>query len=259
MNQNLSITIIQSDLKWQDKIANRNYFGKLLEKTDKKSDLIILPEMFTTGFSMNSKVLAETMDGDSISWMKNVARSLDSVIIGSLIIEENRNYYNRLLWVYPDGNVLKYDKRHLFRMAEENKYYAAGNLKLIVEYKAWKICPLVCYDLRFPVWCRNQEDFDMLIFIANWPEKRNQTWKTLLLARAIENQVYVIGVNRIGTDANDIDYSGDSAIIDPKGNLISDTKPNEESVETVELSLQELNKFRENFPVSMDKDDFRLI
>lgn len=259
MDQILNVTIVQSDLIWQNKNKNFDHFNNLLSELKDLTDIIVLPEMFTTGFSMNSKELAESMDGLSVKWMKDKAQELNAVLVGSVIIEENSNFYNRLLWVYPDGNILNYDKRHLFRMADEHKFFSAGNVKLVVEYKGWKICPLVCYDLRFPVWSRNQEDFDLLIYIANWPEKRKHPWKTLLMARAMENQVYVVGVNRIGTDANEIIYSGDSVIVDPKGNILVNTEAFSESVETLTLSLKKLNDFRETFPLRMDKDEFNII
>ncbi|NOZ46991.1 MAG: amidohydrolase [Chlorobi bacterium] len=259
MNDNLKITLVQSNLKWHDKDANMNHFNKLLTENTLNTDIVILPEMFTTGFSMNSKQLAEKMDGESIKWMQNLSAKIDTVLVGSLIIEENGKYYNRLLWVYPDGNILKYDKRHLFRMAGENNFYTQGNTKIIIEYKDWRICPLVCYDLRFPVWSRNTEDYDLLIFIANWPEQRKKAWNTLLMARAIENQAYVAGVNRIGKDNNGINYSGNSVLIDPKGIIKSSINEYEESMETIELSMIELNNFRQTFPVKMDSDNFQIL
>lgn len=259
MNNLLNITIVQTSLIWQDKKKNFEHFDKLLSKLKNQTDIIVLPEMFTTGFSMKSKELAEKMDGISVKWMINKSKELNVVIIGSIIIEENNKYYNRLLWVYPDGNILKYDKRHLFRMANEHKYFSPGKTKLIVEYKGWKICPLICYDLRFPVWSRNKEDYDILIYIANWPGIRSYQWKTLLVARAIENQVYVVGVNRIGEDGNEIYYSGDSSITNPIGKKLLNPNYFSESIESIDLSLDDLNDLRKSFPVKMDRDDFDII
>ena len=249
MDRDLNVTIIQPDIVWQNKSENTDKLARLFKKIKKPTDVIVLPEMFNTGFSMKSIELAEEMDGSTVNWMKKSAGELNSVIIGSLIIEENQQFFNRLMWVYPDGNILHYDKRHLFRMAGEHEHYSQGNLKLIVEYKGWKICPLICYDLRFPVWSRNKENYDVLIYIANWPAKRNHVWKTLLLARAMENQVFCIGVNRVGSDANKISYSGDSAIIDPNGNYILEAESKSDQVQSGNLSMTELIKIRETFPV----------
>ncbi len=254
----LKITIIQADIVWEKKEDNLNSFSEKLNQITEPTDIIVLPEMFTTGFSMKTKKLAEDWNGKTIEWLKQKAKEKDSVIVCSLIFSENKKFYNRLVWMNPDGSYQYYDKRHLFRMANEQKYYTAGNTKLIVEFKAWKICPLICYDLRFPVWCRNQNDYDVLIYIANWPEKRIYTWKTLLLARAIENQAYVIAVNRVGKDGNGIIYSGDSAVINPKGYIISKTLPYEESVETLALSKDELNNLRQAYPVKLDADEFEM-
>ena len=254
----LKITIIQADLAWEKKEDNLNSFSEKLNQITEPTDIIVLPEMFTTGFSMKAEKLAEDWNGKTIEWIKQKAKEKNSVIACSLIFSENKKFYNRLIWMNPDGSYQYYDKRHLFRMVNEQKYYTAGNTKLIVEFKSWKICPLICYDLRFPVWCRNQDDYDVLIYIANWPEKRIYTWKTLLLARAIENQAYVIAVNRVGKDGNGIIYSGDSAVINPKGYIISKTQPYKESVETLALSKDELNNLRKAYPVKLDADEFEM-
>ncbi len=252
----MRISVIQSDLVWENVNENLKHFSQKVLELEGETDVIVLPEMFTTGFSMKSKKLAETMDGETVSWLRDYSEEVDALIIASLIILENDKFYNRLICAFPDGKIEFYDKRHLFRMANENDYYSQGTEKLIIEYKGWRIRPLVCYDLRFPVWSRNKNDYDLLIYIANWPERRNEPWKTLLKARAIENQAYVVGVNRVGTDENSIVYSGDSAIISPKGNLLSTIKPHKEETETVEISLDNLNQFRENFPVGKDADEF---
>lgn len=256
---NLKITIIQSELHWENVEENLAMFAKKIEAINEQTDIVVLPEMFTTGFSMESVKLAEKMDGKSVKWMKQLAVKKNAVITGSIIIEEEGKYFNRLLWVQPDENVLTYDKRHLFRMAEEDKHFTAGEERLIVEWKGWKVCPLICYDLRFPVWSRNSlPAFDCLIYVANWPEARKEPWYKLLEARAIENQVYVVGVNRVGFDGKDISYSGNSAVIDPKGNSISIIKTKLNETVTIELNKQALEDFREKFPVGLDADDFEV-
>ena len=256
---NLKVTIIQSELHWENVDANLAMFTDKINAIAEQTDIIVLPEMFTTGFSMDSIRLAETMDGKTVNWMKQQAVKKNAVITGSLIIEEGGRYFNRLVWAQPDETVFTYDKRHLFRMAEEDKHFSAGENRLIVEWKGWKICPLICYDLRFPVWSRNSlPAFDCLIYIANWPEARNEPWSKLLEARAIENQVYVVGVNRVGTDGKEISYSGDSAVVDPKGNAISDITPSLNKTITIELLKNDLEDFREKFPVGLDADDFEV-
>jgi predicted amidohydrolase len=283
---NLKITIIQSELHWENVDENLAMFSQKINSIAEQTDVIVLPEMFTTGFSMDSSRLAEKMDGKTVSWIKNQAKKANAVVTGSLIIEEEGKFYNRLIWAQPDENIYTYDKRHLFRMADEHNHFTAGEQRLIIEWKGWKICPLICYDLRFPVWSRNvefkvqnskfevnsykniSEDepetlnlkpfYDCLIYIANWPEVRKEPWSKLLEARAIENQVYVVGVNRVGLDGKSINYSGNSAIIDPKGSIISNIKPQQNEIVTVELNKQELEDFREKFPVGLDADDFEV-
>ncbi len=256
----LKITLIQSNLFWEDKEKNLDQFSEKINAVKEETDLIILPEMFSTGFSMSPKKLSEGMSGVTVKWMKEAARKKNCVVTGSFICEEDGNYYNRLLWVNPDGSYSKYDKRHLFSMGDEHNHYAAGEEKLIVKLKGWKICPLICYDLRFPVWARNTKDasYDVLIYVANWPERRSYPWKTLLLARAIENQSYVIGSNRVGADGNNISHSGDSAVINAKGEIISKIKPHEEATETITLSYSELEEFRKQFPAILDADTFEI-
>jgi len=259
--KDLATTIIQSELYWEDIDRNLEMFSSKIAAINQPTDLVILPEMFSTGFSMRPEKVAEPAGGKAMQWMKRMAKEKNCVIIGSIATEEGGKYYNRLIWQRPDGSYQQYDKRHLFRYAKEQEHYSAGDKKLIVELDGWKICPLVCYDLRFPVWIRNKwingiPEYDALIFVANWPERRSHPWKTLLLARAMENQSYVIGVNRVGNDGNDVYHSGDSAVINAKGEVISKTKPKEESVETVTLSRKELEEWRRQFPAWMDADQF---
>jgi omega-amidase len=264
MQEMLNIAIIQSNLIWENKEKNLQQFSQKIIAINEPVDLIVLPEMFTTGFSMRPELLAESMSGATVEWMKEMADKKKCVITGSFIAEEDGNYFNRLVWMKPDGTYNKYDKRHLFSMGEENNYYSSGTERIIVELKGWKICPLICYDLRFPAWSRNklnnqQPDFDVLIYIANWPERRSHPWKTLLLSRAIENQCYVVGLNRVGDDSNGIYHSGDSAIINAKGEMVSKIKPHEELTETVALNYSELQEFRKTFPVLLDGDDFEIL
>lgn len=258
--QDLKATIIQVNLHWENVNENLKMFSEKISSIKEETDLIILPEMFSTGFTMNNKPLAEKMNGKTFEWMKKMAKEKKCVITGSVIIEENSNYFNRLIWMRADGSFEIYDKRHLFRYANEQDYYTAGTKKLIVELKGWKICPQICYDLRFPVWIRNQnKEYDILIFVANWPERRNYPREALLIARAIENQAYVIGVNRVGKDGGDINHSGDSVFINPQGEVISKAKSNEEVVMTVSLSYSALEEWRKKFPAWMDADKYKLI
>lgn len=258
--EDLKVTIVQTALHWEDIDSNLAMFNKKVEGIAPAStDIIVLPEMFTTGFTMNVTAVAETMDGKAIEWMKKTAAEKKCVVTGSLVIKEGEHYYNRLIWMRPDGTFEQYDKRHLFRMGTEDKTYTAGGKRIIVTYKGWRVCPLVCYDLRFPVWSRNNEDYDCLIYVANWPEVRSYPWRQLLIARAIENQAYVVGVNRVGKDGNNMAHSGDSVVLNAKGQPISNTKANEESVETVTLSIKELEDFRKVFPVALDADRFKIV
>ncbi|MFO8235944.1 MAG: amidohydrolase [Bacteroidales bacterium] len=254
----MKVSIVQTDIAWENSDKNLEELSEKLKFLKQETDLIVLPEMFTTGFSMNPEKLAENPNGITQQWMKNISKELHTAVLGSLIIKEKGNYYNRLICQLPDSKYYTYDKRHLFRMGEENDHYTAGKEKVIFKYKGWRIRPLICYDLRFPVWSRNRNDYDMLVYVANWPESRNHVWKNLLIARALENQVYVVGVNRIGTDGQQLSYSGDSMIIDPKGNLLSETVPYKQFIDTKELSLESLNAFRKKFPVANDADDFEL-
>lgn len=265
--QNLNVTIIQTALHWHNRKDNLSHFTTLIEGIIEPTDLIVLPEMFTSGFTMQVKEAADTLEGETLQWMQYMANKKQAVITGSVVIEIDKKYYNRLLWVQPDGKYLHYDKRHLFRMANENDYFTAGEKRLITKLKDWNVCPLVCYDLRFPAFSRNinfstnfehQHQYEVLIYVANWPERRSHAWKSLLIARAFENQCYVIGVNRVGTDGNGIVYSGDSMVVSPLGEIMSTTKAHEERVETIPLSIEELKQYRAAFPVINDADEFHL-
>jgi len=259
----LNITIIQANLHWEDKAANLKMFEEKINSIKEKAEVVILPEMFSTGFSMNPKQLAEKMDGPSVEWMKNVAARKKIIIAGSLIIEDGGNYYNRLVWMLPNGQFGYYDKRHLFAYATEDEHYSAGNKRLIASVKGWKINLLVCYDLRFPVWARQTNDdsgnpeYDLLVYVANWPERRVHAWKTLLQARAIENQCFVVGVNRVGEDGNGHRYSGESMIVDPMGEVLG-TKVNEEAIITMTLDKSKLEEVRKKLPFLKDADEFHI-
>jgi len=257
----LTITIIQPDLTWQDKRNNLSKFDGFFEKLDSKTDLIVLPEMFNTGFVVEPHALAEEMSGPTMEWMSKKASELKCVITGSLVILENGNYYNRLIWMQPDGKFQSYDKRHLFHPGNEHEQFAQGNKKLIVDLYGWKICPLVCYDLRFPVWSKNTwkdgvYEYDMLVYMANWPAARSFAYRQLLIARAIENQCYVAASNRVGIDGKGTNHQGDSAIIDFKGKHLIEIAPDEEGMETLTLSYNQLADFRKGFTVGMDWDVF---
>ena len=256
----LRITTIQTHLFWEDIDENIHHFDNKINELSEKTDIVVLPEMFTTGFTMNPKLFAEEQGGKGLQWMQLKARERSCVLVGSISVKDAGNFYNRLYWVMPDGTYQCYDKRHLFQMGKEDLYYSAGIKKLIIEYKGWKIFPLICYDLRFPVWSRNRRDdiYDVLIYVANWPEVRSFPWKQLLVARAIENQAYVVGVNRIGEDGNSITHSGDSSVINPRGEIISKTKAHEDISETVALSHTYLSEFRKVFPVLQDGDEFEV-
>lgn len=256
--EKLSVTIIQADLYWENAELNREMFSKKINELSLSTDLVILPEMFTTGFSMNAENLAEATNGSSLTWLQQQAEKFEVALTGSVIITENNNYYNRLFFVFPDGSFKTYDKKHLFTLADEQKTYSAGKERLLVEYKGWKICPLICYDLRFPVWSRNTEDFDLLLYVANWPKKRTHAWDALLKARAIENMCYVAGVNRIGFDGNSHEYSGHSAVYEMLGKQISTLNHEIVFSETIQLSKQKLNEIRKRFAFLNDRDEFTL-
>ena len=262
--QDLKISLIQSNLVWENTNENLKNFDVKLSPLKNNTDLIVLPEMFNTGFSMNPKKCAESINGQTMQWLKAKAKELNASIIGSILIGNNNNYYNRLIVMYADGIFEQYDKRHLFRLSEEHNLYTKGKKKIIADIKGWKICPLICYDLRFPVWSKNTYnekngyEYDCLIYIANWPHSRNFAWNSLLKARAIENQAYVIGVNRIGADGNSTPHSGCSMVIDYKGNPTFEFPENKEFVETISISKNNLRDFRNQFTIGLDWDNFEI-
>lgn len=253
----LNIALIQADLIWENPQENRGKFERLFSSLPDKTELIVLPEMFTTGFSMAPEKLAEDMNGVSVNWLLEQANSRKSAITGSLIIKENGHYYNRLIWAMPDGTCHTYDKRHLFTLAGEDKIYQPGKSQLIVSYKGWQIMPLICYDLRFPVWSRNQLNYDLLLFVANFPDKRGLAWRTLLQARAIENQAYTIGLNRVGSDGNGIYHAGDSCLIDYNGQFQAHL-PAREMVQHICISKTAQDHFRKRFAFLPDQDQFKI-
>lgn len=273
----LTITVLQTNLYWEDKTANLQMLEQKINSLQEKTEIVVLPEMFSTGFSMKPEILAETMEGETLQWMKRIAAAKKIILTGSIIIKDpstdarGDKYFNRLIWMLPNGQYGIYDKRHRFAFAGEDQHYTAGDKRLIASVKGWKINLQVCYDLRFPVWSRQtspltplqkrgeQEalEYDVLIYVANWPEKRNTAWKTLLQARAIENQCYVVGVNRVGKDGNDINYSGDSMIIDPLGEILYQKR--EEDIFTITLTKDHLQTIREKFPFWKDADEFQII
>ena len=256
--QNLNVALLQANLSWKNAELNRIQFSQKINEIKEPIDLIVLPEMFTTGFTMNPKDVAETMQGDTVKWMQIIASERNTAIAGSIVISENSKYYNRFLFVHPSGEINKYDKRHLFTLAGEHKAFASGNKKLIIDYKGWKICPLICYDLRFPVWSRNIEEYDLLVYVANWPKPRILAWDTLLKARAIENMAYTIGINRIGNDANNLAYSGHSAGYDCFGEKMTNLIQNEEGTAIVALNKNHISEIRNKLNFLADKDDFKL-
>jgi omega-amidase len=253
----LQISIVQSDLYWEDKARNMARFDECLSGLKGRTDLIVLPEMFTTGFSMQPAKLAEQTEGPSLEWMRTKAQHLQAVITGSIIAKQGANYFNRLLWVYPDGTYQHYDKRHLFTLAHEHEHYQAGTERVITTVKGWKVLPLICYDLRFPVWSRNTDNYDLLLYVANWPQMRSKAWSSLLAARAIENQAYTVGVNRIGADGHDIPHTGDSAIFDFTGACLLHAH-SVAGVFTTQITRSSQNAFRAKLPFLKDKDRFRI-
>lgn len=259
MSEILNIAIIQTQLTWENPEQNRADLLKKINALVEPVDIIVLPEMFTSGFTMNPSHVAETMQGDTIQWMTTLAAQKQAAITGSLVIKEDNNYYNRLVFIHPNGKLDQYDKRHTFTLAGEDKVYTAGNKKIVVDFKGWKICPLICYDLRFPVWARNTENYDVLIYVANWPAIRMVAWDTLLKARAIENMSFCIGVNRVGKDDNNHDYSGHSAAYDVFGNRIDSIPFDEEAIEVVTLKKEDIEVNRPKFNFLSDRDQFSIV
>ena len=254
----MKVTVVQTDIAWEDKSANLMKLEKMLDFSPGFTDLIVLPEMFTTGFTMNPKEFAERDDSETFRWMQKIAGVKEAGICGSFITESDGAFYNRFIFVSPAGDIFKYDKRHLFSIYGEDQKYTRGKERLVFTYGGFRILPIICYDLRFPVWIRNRNDYDLIICVANWPESRRGVWNTLLRARAIENQCYVAGVNRIGKEGSGTDTAGESALIDAKGRNILCMKENLEGHATADLSLPDLLKFRKEFPVWQDADDFTL-
>lgn len=256
MQNSLKVAGVQIELIWEDASVNRTRFAELIHNLE--VDLVVLPEMFSTGFTMNPRGVAEDMNGPTVRWMKESAISNNFAIMGSLVIIEDDCYYNRLIFAHPDGTIDTYDKKHLFTLAGEDVEYKAGTERLLVDYKGWKICPLICYDLRFPVWARNVEDYDLLVYVANWPSPRVQAWDALLKARAIENMSYCVGVNRVGVDVNEYEYSGHSGAYDFLGQEVHKTTPLKEEVFIVTLDKETQNKAREKFNFLNDKGSFTI-
>lgn len=256
-SKELKVALIQADLAWENPTENRKRFQEKIESISETVDIIILPEMFTTGFTMNASSVAELMDGETIVWMQKIAKEKLTAVTGSIIISQENNFYNRLVFVYPSGEIEIYDKRHTFTLAGEDKVYTAGSKKLIINFKGWKISPLICYDLRFPVLARNTEDYDLLFYVASWPTPRINAWDTLLKARAIENMSYAIGVNRVGEDANKYLYSGHSSAFDCLGNELCKSE-DQESILIITLDKDSQDKIRDKFCFLDDKDKFTL-
>jgi predicted amidohydrolase len=253
----MTVALIQSVLIWENPEANRKYFEEKINTIAGDINLIVLPEMFTTGFTMHPVEVAETMQGETVMWMQSLAKAKNAAITGSVVIEENANYYNRMLFVFPSGEIQQYDKRHLFTLAGEDKVYTKGTQKLIVEYLGWKICPFVCYDLRFPVFSRNTDNYDLLLYVASWPKTRINAWDTLIKARAIENMCYVIGVNRVGEDDNGYRYTGHSQVVDYLGDCL--IEPEEcEAVFSTTLDKSKMIDVRKKLDFLSDRDYFEI-
>lgn len=259
MMHSLKISIVQTDIAWENKQENLRMLREKLHALRGTTEIVVLPEMFSTGFTMKSRELAEPVSGITVRILKELAADFQLALCGSFICSERSNYYNRAFFITPEGEEFYYDKRHLFRMGNEAEYFSAGNNKLIISYRGWNICLLVCYDLRFPVWSRNvNNEYDLLIYMASWPQARRLAWDTLLCARALENMCYVCGVNRIGVDGNKLIYNGGSVVFSAKGEVLASVPDGEEGIETVSLSLISLQQLRDKFPVWKDADAFRL-
>lgn len=258
MADTLNIAIIQSNLVWENAVQNHINFQTKIEAIVETVDLIVLPEMFTSGFNMNAQAIAETMQGETVSWMQDLAKQKQAAIVGSVAIIEDSKYYNRLLFVKQNGEIIQYDKRHSFSLAGEDEVFTAGTKKVIIEYKGWNICPQVCYDLRFPVWARNTENYDVLLYVANWPKQRIAAWDALLKARAIENMTYCIGVNRVGLDGDSFEYPGHSAVYDALGEKLTSDNSGKETTEIITLNKSHIEKNRRHLGFLNDKDTFNL-
>ena len=251
----ITLSLIQAVLEWENPLKNRRNFEEIFKELP-KTDLLILPELFTTGFTMNVTDNYETMNGPSVSWMSEMAAKYNAALCGSLIIKDGEGYFNRLLFVSPEGLLGQYDKRHLFRMGDEHKNYTTGKDRVVIYYNGWRILPQICYDVRFPVWSRNRGDYDLMINVANWPASRQHVWTTLLAARAIENQCYVVGLNRVGVDGTGLDHCGNTMLVDYNGRTIKSIGYGEEGHFTETIDLREQNEFKEIFPAYLDADEF---
>lgn len=254
----LRVALIQSDLIWENPTANRKKFEEKINGLLDEIDLIVLPEMFTTGFTMNASAVAETIEGETVQWLQDLAQKKATAITGSIVIRENDRFYNRLLFVHPSGKIDSYNKKHTFTLAGEHEVFSAGTEKIIVDYRGWKICPLICYDLRFPVWARNTENYDLLLYVASWPKPRIEAWDSLLKARAIENMTYTAGVNRVGVDPNKYEYTGNTVCYDTLGNCLAKNNLGSEETLIVKLNKQEQTKIRDRFRFLDDQDTFIL-
>lgn len=259
MQEELRVALIQTDLVWENPEQNHKNLNEKINSISENVDLIILPEMFTSGFTMQPKHVAETMQGETVLWMKALALKTQSAIAGSIVISENGGYYNRLLFIDPEGEIFKYDKRHTFTLAGEDKVYTSGKYKTIIEYKGWRICPMICYDLRFPVWSRNTALYDVLIYVANWPIPRIEAWDTLLKARAIENMSYCVGVNRVGKDGVNIEYNGSSATYDALGKKLTNIPLYKEHTAIVTLRKSHIKNYRRKLKFLDDMDNFKIL
>lgn len=256
--QDLNVAIVQSKLFWEHPKANRKHFSNMISEISDEVELIVLPEMFATGFSMTPEKCAESMEGETVNWMRLISEEKNSAVCGSLMISEGGKFYNRFIFVTADGTISTYNKRHLFTLAGEHETYEQGKENVLIEYNGWRIRPQICYDLRFPVFIRNTDEYDLLIFVANWPETRVNAWDTLLKARALENLSYVIGVNRVGEDGNNLKYNGHSAIYDPLGNEICYPIENEEKVVEMTLNKLDVTKTRKQLNFLNDRDNFKI-
>jgi omega-amidase len=258
MKNALNISLVQTDTVWQDVGRNLERLSLKLEGISNDTDVIILPELFSSGFTMEADKVAEPMNGKAVLWMQQQASKKNCLVIGSLLIEESGNFYNRLIVAFPNGELKYYDKRHLFSFAGEDKVFSAGNERLVFEYKGFRICPLICYDLRFPVWSRNTDNIDLILFVANWPDARMLAWDTLLKARAIENLCYVVGLNRVGVDNNDLVYTGHSALFDAMGATLLTLDPGKERIKSFSIDKGHLEQVRDKFRFLEDKDKFKI-
>ena len=258
MSKELNIVAIQANLTWGNPAKNRLYFEQVINKLTSDTDLVVLPEMFSTGFTMNPSSVSETMNGATVSWMINMAKTRDMAIIGSIVIQDNNQYFNRAVFVYPSGHFEFYDKRHLFSLAGEDRQYTPGTNRIVINFKGWRICPFICYDLRFPVWSRNTDNYDVLLFMANWPIPRIDAWDTLLKARAIENLSYCIGVNRIGEDENGYQYNGHTSAYNFLGEKVASTSEGKEDLLYCKISKTKLHEFRQKLNFLKDQDSFKI-